>query len=94
MVDQRTYAGIVVLLIALPTGAAVTAVVALAILGRRLECELTELRRSLRLVGAAAVAADELRRSSTDVTDHAIVAADRARLLARRPRPVGRRHPR
>ena len=83
-----------VLFVALPTVAAVTAVVALTILGRQLESELTGLRRSLRLFGAAAVAADELRRTSTDVTDQAISASEQVRLRLRRPRTVGRRHPR
>ena len=82
------------LLIALPTGAAVIAVVTLAVLGRRLESELTDLRRSLRLVGAAAIAADELRRTSTDVTDQAMSAAEQARARVRGPRTVGRRDPR
>ncbi len=82
-----------ILVIALPTGAAVTAVVALAILGRRLECELVDLRRSLRRVGAAGVAADEFRRTSMTIADQATSAAEQVRLRVRRPRTVGRRHP-
>lgn len=82
------------LLLALPMTAAVTAVVTLAILGRRLELELVELRRSLRLVGAAAIAADELRRTSAAVALQATSAAAQVRLRVGRPRTVGRRHPR
>jgi hypothetical protein len=83
-----------IVLVAMPTGAAVIAVVALAMLGHRLEQELTWLRRSLRLAGAAAVAADELRRTSTLVANQAVDTSRHARLRPRPPRTVGRRHPR
>ena len=92
--DHQTYAGIVILLIALPMAAAMTAVVTLAILGRRLEFELVELRRSLRLVGAAAIAADELRRAGTAVALQATSAAAQVRLRVGWPRTVRRRHAR
>lgn len=83
-----------IVLVAMPTGAAVVAVVTLAALGRRLELELGALRRSLRLAGAAAVAADELSRTSAVVANHAGSTSRQAQLRLRRSRTGGRRHPR
>jgi hypothetical protein len=83
-----------IVLIALPTGAAVVAVVALAVLGRRLERELARLRHSLRLAGATAVAADELRRTSTLVADQMATTGRQAQVRLRRSRTGRRRHPR
>jgi hypothetical protein len=83
-----------IVLVAVPTMAAVVAVVTLAVLGRRLEQELAGLRRSLRLAGAAAVAADELRRTSSLVADQMVTTSRQARLRLRRSGTGGRRHPR
>lgn len=80
-------------MVLLPAIAAVTAVTMLAFLGRRLELELAGLRRSLRLAGAAAVAADELARATVDVRRRALSTRQQTRRL-RRSRPVGSRHPR
>ena len=67
------------MLVAMPTGAVVVAVLALALLGRRLEKELAELRRSLRLAGAAGVAAEELSRTSTLVAQQMVTSGRQAR---------------
>jgi len=83
-----------IMLVAMPTGAVVVAVLALALLGRRLEKELAELRRSLRLAGAAGVAAEELSRTSTLVAQQMVTSGRQARLRLRRSRTGGRRHPR
>jgi hypothetical protein len=82
-----------VFIVLLPTLAAVSGVVTLAVLGRRLELEMIDLRRSLRLMAAASVAADELSRTTAGVRQRAISTREQARRL-RRARTVGARHPR
>jgi len=82
----------VILVVALPMTATLLAVIALALLGRRLDGELVALRRSLRLVGATAVAADELSRTGDEVAERTLDTTRQARQRLRRPRRGGDQH--